>query len=92
MEHFKQERIQYLDYYNNHRIQAKRKGLPPAFHRQQALLAAPTFFVSKYCLIFGGTSHSVRLPFFLFYWISIFLTSGLTSGAFGSSSVSTPLS
>ena len=40
MEHFKQELIEYLDYYNNRRIKAKRKGLPPAIHRQQALLAA----------------------------------------------------
>ena len=40
MEHFKQELIEYLDYYNNHRIKAKRKGLPPAIHRQQALSAA----------------------------------------------------
>jgi len=40
MEHFKQELIAYLDYYNNQRIKAKLKGLPPAIHRQQALLAA----------------------------------------------------
>ena len=40
MEHFKQELIEYPDYYNNRRIKAKRKGLPPAIHRQQALLAA----------------------------------------------------
>ena len=40
MEHFKQELIEYLDYYNNHGIKAKRKGLPPAIHRQQALSAA----------------------------------------------------
>jgi len=39
MEHFKQELIEYLDY-NNRRIKAKRKGLPPAIHRQQALSAA----------------------------------------------------
>ena len=38
--HFKQELIEYLDYYNNRRIKAKRKGLPPAIHRQQALSAA----------------------------------------------------
>ncbi len=37
MEHFKQELIEYLDYYNNRRIKAKLKGLPPALHRQQAL-------------------------------------------------------
>ena len=40
MEHFKSELIDYLDYYNNRRIKAKLKGLPPALHRQQALLAA----------------------------------------------------
>jgi len=35
MEHFKLDLIEYLDYYK-----AKRKGLPPAIHRQQALSAA----------------------------------------------------
>jgi transposase InsO family protein len=40
MEHFKLELIEYLDYYNNRRIKAKLKGLPPALHRQQALPAA----------------------------------------------------
>ena len=40
MEHFKQELIDYLDYYNNRRIKAKLKGLPPAIHRHQALSAA----------------------------------------------------
>ena len=40
MEHFKRELIDYLDYYNNRRIKAKLKGLPPAVHRQQALPAA----------------------------------------------------
>ena len=40
MEQFKQELIDYLDYYNNFRIKAKLKGLPPALHRQQALSAA----------------------------------------------------
>ena len=37
---FKQELVAYLDYYNNRRIKAKLKGLPPAIHRQQALSAA----------------------------------------------------
>ena len=36
MEHFKQELIEYLDYYYR-RIKANRKGLPPVIHRQQAL-------------------------------------------------------
>ena len=40
VEHFKQELLDYLDYYNNHRIKAKLKGLPPEIHRQQALSAA----------------------------------------------------
>ena len=40
MEHFKRELIDYLDYYNNHRSKAKLKDLPPAIHRQQALLTA----------------------------------------------------
>ena len=40
LEHFRQELIEYLDYYNNYRIKAKLKGLPPAIHRQQALSVA----------------------------------------------------
>ncbi|WP_413777985.1 IS3 family transposase [Caproicibacterium sp. XB1] len=40
MEHFKAELIDYLDYYNNRRSKAKRKGLPPAIHRLQALSVA----------------------------------------------------
>ncbi|WP_085531669.1 IS3 family transposase [Anaeromassilibacillus sp. Marseille-P3371] len=40
VKHFEQERIANLDYYNNRRIKAKRKGLLPAIHRQQALSVA----------------------------------------------------
>ena len=40
MEHFKQELIEYLDYYNDRRIKAKLKDLPPAIHRQLALSVA----------------------------------------------------
>jgi len=40
IDQFKTELINYLDYYNNRRIKAKLKGLPPAIHRQQALSAA----------------------------------------------------
>ncbi|WP_300796819.1 IS3 family transposase, partial [uncultured Bacteroides sp.] len=40
IEHFKQKLVEYLDYYNNRRIKAKLKGLPPAIYRQQALLAS----------------------------------------------------
>jgi transposase InsO family protein len=40
LEHFEQELIDYLAYYNNRRIKVSLKGLPPAIHRQQALMAA----------------------------------------------------
>ena len=40
LDQFKTELIEYLDYYNNRRIKAKLKGLPPAAHRKQALGAA----------------------------------------------------
>ena len=36
LEQFIQELMEYLDY-NNRRIKAKLKGLPPALHRKQAL-------------------------------------------------------
>ena len=39
MEHFKLELTAYLAYYNNHRIKAKLKGLPPAIHRHKGLAA-----------------------------------------------------
>ena len=38
VEHFKQELLDYLNYYS--RIKAKQKGLSSAIHRQQALSAA----------------------------------------------------
>ena len=40
LEHFKQELIDYLDYYNNRRIKLKLNGLTPAMHRSQAISAA----------------------------------------------------
>lgn len=40
IEHFIAELVEYLDYYNNRRIKAKLKGLPPVLHRQQALMVA----------------------------------------------------
>ena len=40
VDHFKAELVDYLHCYNNKRIKAKLKGLPPVAHRQQALLAA----------------------------------------------------
>ncbi len=40
IEHFKEELVDYLDYYNTRRVKAKLKGLSPALHRQQALSAS----------------------------------------------------
>ncbi len=40
MEHFKAERIDNMDYYNNRRCKTRLKGLPPAIRRRQALLTA----------------------------------------------------
>lgn len=40
MWHFKQELVNCLNYYNSHRLMLKPKGLPPAIHRQLALLFA----------------------------------------------------
>ena len=40
MEHIRQELLEYPDDDNSRRIKAKRKGLPPAIHRRQALSAA----------------------------------------------------
>jgi transposase InsO family protein len=40
VENFKEELIDYLDYYNNRRLKLKLKGLTPAQHRRQALLVA----------------------------------------------------
>ncbi len=40
IEQFKAELINYMGYYNNRRIKAKLRGLPPAIHRQQALAFA----------------------------------------------------
>ena len=40
MEHIRQELLEYPDDDNSRSIKAKRKGLPPAIHSQQALSAA----------------------------------------------------
>jgi len=40
LEHFKDELVEYLEYYNNCRIKEKLKNLPPAVHRRQALSAS----------------------------------------------------
>lgn len=40
IEHFIQELVEYLDYYNNRRIKAKLKGLSPVIYRTQSTLVA----------------------------------------------------
>ena len=67
MEHFKQELTAYLDYYNNRRIKAKLKGLPPALHRQQALSAACTILTLKDCLTFWGHFNTGLSRFFVLF-------------------------
>ena len=37
VEHFKLELLDYLDYYNNRRIKAKLKGLPPAIRKRSTI-------------------------------------------------------
>ena len=56
LDHFKQELVDYLDYYNNRRIKAKLMGLPPALHRQQALSVAWTI-PSEILSNFSGSLH-----------------------------------
>jgi len=48
MDHFRTELIDYLYYYNNQRIKVKLKGLSPALHRQQALVAAKFKYLSNF--------------------------------------------
>ena len=57
MGQFKQELIDYLDYYNNRHIKAKLKGLPPAIHRQQALFVVWMIFAFEVLSIFLGSLH-----------------------------------
>ena len=49
-----------MDCYNNWRIQTRRKGLPPALHRQQALLKAGRLRVGSIYPAFGVTSRLVQ--------------------------------
>ena len=49
MEHLDRERIEYLDSYNNHRIKAKLKGLPPAIHTDNK-----PFRLRDYFLVFSS--------------------------------------
>ena len=63
MEHFKQKLVEYLEYYNNHRIKAKLKGLPPVIHRQQALFGCLNNFYQKYLSNFWGSLQFDLSPF-----------------------------
>ena len=54
MEHFKPELIEYLDYYNNRRIKAKLKGLPPA--QTASPFGCLNNFYDGFLSNFGGTS------------------------------------
>ena len=67
MDHFKQELIEDLDYYNNHRIKAKLKGLPPALHIQQPFRLLEQFLLIIIVLLFGVTSLLKNLIALYFY-------------------------
>ena len=59
--------VEYLDYYNNRRIKAKRKDLPPAIHGQQARLAAWAIFAINICLTFWGHFKDKRMSSFVHF-------------------------
>lgn len=65
MKHCKQELIDYPDYYNNRRIKAKRKGLPPALHKQQAPFYRLNNSPPKTLSDFRGSFHFRRRIFAL---------------------------
>ena len=52
MEHFKQELVEYLDYYNNRRIRAKRKGLAACNSQTTSPFGYLNNFYFKYGLTF----------------------------------------
>ena len=66
MEHFKQELVEYLDYYNNRRIRAKQKGLPPAIHRHKPFRLLEQFLLQNMTLTFWD--HLKTADVLLFIW------------------------
>lgn len=70
LEQFKQELVECLGRYNNHRIKAKLKGLPNAFYRQRALLSARSIFTLFFCLISltFGVSSDAHCHFLIERW------------------------
>lgn len=52
----KQELVEYPDYHNSHRMKAKRRGLPPAIHRQQAPFACMNVFLLIMVYLFESAS------------------------------------
>ena len=66
MEHFKQELIEYLDYYNNHRIKAKLKGLPPAILNSKPFRLLEQFYFKVLSPTFWGVTSLGEPLFFIF--------------------------
>ena len=60
MEHFKLELIEYLDYYNNRRIKAKLKGLPPAISQTASPFGCLNNFYFKILSNFLGSLQRCR--------------------------------
>jgi hypothetical protein len=59
MENFKEELIEYMDYYNNRRSKAKLKGLSPAIHSNKPLGC----LIKNVCLTFWGHFIFFVAPF-----------------------------
>ena len=60
---FKQELIEYMDYYNNRRIKAKRKGLPPAILNSKPFRLLEQFYCKILSNFWGSLHLRVRLFF-----------------------------
>ena len=58
MEHFKQELVEYLDYYNNRRIKAKPKGLAACNSQTTSPFGCLNNFYFKILSNFSGSLHA----------------------------------
>ena len=66
MEHFKQELVEYLDYYNNRRIRAKRKGFRLQFTDNKPFRLLEQFLLQNMALTFWD--HLKTADVLLFIW------------------------
>ena len=64
MEHFKLELIEYLDYYNNRRIKAKLKGLPPAIQTASPFGCLNNFYFKLLSNFLGALQYFTAGDFY----------------------------